>query len=228
MRAALFGISNQFAESIINIFSDDIDIDVFTDGEELTEAFMKEHYHLVFLELELPETKVFLLSDRLKTLDGQVYIVFVSGNKELVYEAIKYSPYRFVRKQKLETGIREAYFSAEKLISRNRVICLAVKKENIEIDLKSIIYVEVKGHYVTFITNSLHGNVRVRESMKNIQEMLGAEYFLRVHVAYLVNLMHVRTVGRTELYIDDGIVIPVARAVRKEVAERCRRYLLEK
>ena len=54
----------------------------------------------------------------------------------------------------------------------------------------------------------------VLERLKNLEEMLPAGQFLRVHRSYIVNLARIRATAAGEITLDDGTHIPVGDSYR--------------
>lgn len=51
--------------------------------------------------------------------------------------------------------------------------------------------------------------------LKQLQEKLPADRFLRVHRSYIINLARIREAGRADITLDDGTVIPVGDLYRQ-------------
>ena len=68
----------------------------------LYEAAVKERFHLIFLDVEMPNVNGFQLAEKLHLMASDAHIVFVSGYEDFVYDIFEHAPLAFVRKSMLD------------------------------------------------------------------------------------------------------------------------------
>ena len=63
-----------------------------------------------------------------------------------------------------------------------------------------------------------------QKTLKDVQEVLEEETFLRVHRQYIINLNHVKQLNRNEgvITMSDGAHIPIARNQKEKLIEKYR------
>lgn len=86
-----------------------------------------------------------------------------------------------------------------------------------EIDLSLVEYVEVRGHYLYFISDNLE--CKIRGSLRQNYEILENKEFLRVNKSTMVNKNHVvdtRKISRY-LYLKSGKCIEISRRKLKNI-----------
>jgi two-component system, LytTR family, response regulator len=91
------------------------------------------------------------------------------------------------------------------------------------IDLNQIVYSEASSNYSNLVlTDGRH--FLISKTLKDVQEVLEEEHFLRVHRQYIINLNHVKQFNRNEgvLTMTNGINIPVARNQKERLIEKYR------
>ena len=91
------------------------------------------------------------------------------------------------------------------------------------IDLNEIIYSEASNNYSKLIlTDGRH--FLISKTLKDVQEVLEEEHFLRVHRQYIINLNHVKQFNRNEgvLTMTNGVHLPVARNQKERLIEKYR------
>ena len=91
------------------------------------------------------------------------------------------------------------------------------------IDLNDIVYSEASNNYTKIILAD--GNrFLISKTLKDVQEVLEEEHFLRVHRQYIINLNHVKHFNRNEgiLTMDNDELIPVARNQKERLIDRYR------
>lgn len=86
----------------------------------------------------------------------------------------------------------------------------------IPIEFKNILIAEADGLYTKIVTAKK--NYLIRAILKNIEEQLPSNKFLRVHKSYLVNLDHISSFNSKGVKINDSIV-PVRRGYFKSLKE---------
>ena len=82
-------------------------------------------------------------------------------------------------------------------------------------------YIAALGHSTVLSAGGRTYDLSV--SISEVEKTLG-DGFLRCHRSYIVNLKHVRAVSGDRLTLDDGTKIPVARSMKKTVAEAFIQY----
>ncbi len=91
------------------------------------------------------------------------------------------------------------------------------------IDLNEIIYCEASNNYSKLIlTDGRH--FLISKTLKDVQEVLEEEHFLRVHRQYIINLNHVKQFNRNEgiLTMTNGDNMPIARNQKEKLIEKYR------
>ncbi len=91
------------------------------------------------------------------------------------------------------------------------------------IDLNEIVYVEASNNYSKLIlTDDRH--FLISKTLKDVQEILEEEHFLRVHRQFIINLNHVEQFNRNEgvLTMTNGDNIPIARNHKERLVEKYR------
>jgi two-component system LytT family response regulator len=91
------------------------------------------------------------------------------------------------------------------------------------IDLNDIVFVEASNNY-SKLALSDGRNFLISKTLKDVQEVLEEEHFLRIHRQYIINLNHVKQFNRNEglLTMINGEHIPVARNQKERLIEKYR------
>ncbi len=76
----------------------DILADVFENGRDFLQAFQKNPYDLVFLDIEMPETDGISLARKLRSLSCDVPIVFLTSHIEYALEGYEVNALRYLTK----------------------------------------------------------------------------------------------------------------------------------
>ncbi len=208
-----------YASGILSKTNTHFEIHTFTTSHALMDACVINKYDIFILDIDIPELHAVEVAKFLKHTHKHVKIIFISNHDQHDYNAIKYTPFRFIHKSKIETELNEALnILVKKHISKIKKIQFLTKHDNITLELSEIIYFEALGHGVTCYTQS--GNYDLQESLANIEEKLCKKNFLRVHKSFLVNSAFIFSVeDNYVVLIDSEVNIPVSKHRQKDIQE---------
>lgn len=197
----------------------------FSDPRELMEHLETEIVDVLFLDIDMPyfsgmDIAGFVNAEGMKTM-----IVFVTSHDALVYQTFAYRPFGFIRKTHIDEELDELVGRIKtELIHRKQELTVQKGQELSRILISEIIYVESEGNYLNI--NLQNEQIRIRETMSNLEKELEGKAFIRCHKGYLINSDYVAKLRTAEVEIrySSGLkVIPIGRSYEKEV----RRKILE-
>ncbi|GEP93279.1 two component transcriptional regulator, LytTR family [Chitinophaga terrae (ex Kim and Jung 2007)] len=181
---------------------------------------------LVLLDIELGTSNSFELLEQLESLPFS--IIFLTAYESFAIRAIKFGAMDYLLKpvneqefhnalskvtQKKETDrIQVAVVSSHYKKPNNRLVLRSQTFIQV-VDLPDIIYCKSDSGYTTFFLADGRKVVTSRY-IKEYQEMLPANMFLRPHQSYVVGLRYIdryqRELGGGNIILKNGTVIPVA------------------
>ena len=192
---------------------------------------------LFFLDIEMPVMNGFELLEKILHLNFS--IVFVTAYNQFALKAFRFNALDFLVKPIDTTELIEAVAKAEKRIKptsaqlsmlQKQLRGEAVTKIAIPgphgvtfIDLNEIVLGEASNNYSKLVlTDGRH--FLISKTLKDVQEVLEEEHFLRVHRQYIINLNHVKQFNRNEgiLTMSNGQHIPIARNQKEHLIEKYR------
>ena len=184
-----------------------------------------------FLDIDMPEMNGIDLAERIqKRVDGKI-IVFVSGWKEYVFQALRTHPFAFVRKENFQEDIRCSVHDIAGIFEKQEQKTLI----RIEDDqgymhqflLDTFCYAEAQNKYVRMVSEN--GEKLIRISMKNIEKSLEPyENLVRCHRSYIVNLKKIYVIEHEQVEMLDHTHIPVRRGIVVDLKKRLCSLLLQK
>lgn len=107
-------------------------------------------------------------------------------------------------------------------MSEYEAICIHVGKEYVFIHPQEILYVKSDGNYVHLYTID-EKTYMISRKLKDVEDSLPSELFLRVHNTFIVNLSYVvkyRGDDKCEIILDDGTAIPLSRRRKSDFLSR--------
>lgn len=190
---------------------------------------------LVFLDIEMPKLNGFQFLDEIKDISFNV--IFTTAYDQFAIKAFKYSAVGYLLKpidaDDLKMAITKVY-SAEikKLLPvqidiirqafrgtiniKEQKIALPTPDGLLFVPLNDIIRCESDNNYTkVYFTN--RDKLLICRTLKDIEELLGENHFLRVHQSHLVNVNNIKQFIRSDggyLVMNDNTEIPIARSKR--------------
>ena len=112
------------AQSVLELKDDELCCTYFQKGRELLDHLEKNEADLLFLDIDMPEMSGFELARALKSGKKKPTLVFVSAYDNFVYSAFEFSPFAYLRKERISEGIIHI-LSTQKLQQRACPLCRA-------------------------------------------------------------------------------------------------------
>lgn len=210
----------------------------FTDPTLAIEAINELWPDCVFLDIQMPQMDGFAMLERLSY--RQFALVITTAFESYALKAFKENAIDYLMKPVDSDDLKKSVEKIKRIKSggtpeldvRRMIEVMAGQQERKRIplhlngkiiyqDIEEITYCEADGNYTTVYTKSGQKTV-VSKKIKEIEAMLPASSFYRVHQSYVVNTGCIKEYVRSDgqyLLIADGITVPVSRAKRAEVLE---------
>lgn len=200
-------------------------ISIFASGEEFFEQNeYKVEYDLVFLDIEMEQMNGIEVAYKIRAINPNTEIVFVTVLAEYAIEGYHVNARRFLLKEDLKKLIPECL----SIILENRNESLSEKRKfsfiggEREIVVKDILYVESILHKLCFVREGeklyMYGKLN---QLENILEQYG---FVRTHQSYLVNMRFIDKISNYTLFLSDGTKIPVVKSRYQTVKTKFLHY----
>ena len=165
---------------------------------------------VVFLDIDMPQMTGIQAAQRVREALPDVGLVFVSSCESMVFEAIKTTPLRFIRKARLEEELEEAVTALlNRYHSLKNYYDFCVNGNTVRLKLSEIYYFESAKHYVKIKT--LQEDYMVRAKMADLEQIFNEKGFVRVQSGYIVNLRHVDRVRYKDVLMNNGECISISR-----------------
>ena len=192
------------------------------DARILMETLKEQKIDVLFLDIDMPYFSGMDIAGYINENHLDIILVFVTSHDALVYKTFTYRPFGFIRKSYFNQEIDEiALRIKEELNSRKQELLIQKGQEITRVLLGDILYIEADGNYLKIILKD--SELKIRETMTNIENELLGKGFIRCHKGYLVNSQYVKKLKSGEIEISQEsniITIPVGRSYEKDVRGR--------
>ncbi|THU38291.1 response regulator transcription factor [Niastella caeni] len=209
-----------------------------TNATEAIQVIRKTQPHLVFMDIEMPETNAFGLLNQLLPINFET--IFVTAYETYAFQAFKYSALDYLLKpididdltiavEKAVTRIREKNTNRKPDFFHNQLpgytfskIALSTADGLTFYPIADIVCCKAKGActQVDFVKDK---SLTTAGTLKEFEEMLPADVFCRVHHSYLVNLNYIKKYYRGKggyIELINGQTIEVSQRKRDEFLGR--------
>lgn len=211
---------NVLDKALVNV---DYDIDTFSGGSSLYEAFLKSPFDLVFLDIEMPGIDGITLAKRLRAISENVHIVFLTSHIEYALEGYEVNALRYLVKPVDMNKLNEVLKYVQDKKNNSRQIMIREEGEDIVIDISDIIYMESMDKNVRIVTSKRE--YVTRYNISDYEEELKNSGFLRIHRGYLISLSKVKKIVKNDVVMDGDISLPVSRSNIKALKDALYAYV---
>ncbi len=192
---------------------------------EALAALDKEPVDLAFLDIQMPELNGLELS---RLITHRTKIIFTTAFEQYALEGFRVDAVDYLLKPFNYAEFLRAATKAQHLVELERnqsadachpdSIFVKSDYKLVQIELRHILYIEGLKDYVRIQTDTPQGGILTLMNMKNIEERLPADTFLRIHRSYIVNINQIKTIERNRI-VFGKVYIPVSDSYKDRFAE---------
>lgn len=192
----------------------DIELETFTSPIAGMERIRTEHPDIVFLDIEMNSHNGVALA---RELPEGTCLIFTTAYSQYALDGFNVDAVDFLHKPIFYPRFERAMEKAVKWLGKNdstprrNTITLKVEHKNVVIDIDDITYIEAMDNYVKVFRRNLP-MVLSQITMKEMEALLPAERFNRVHRSFIVSLDSIDKFSNRKIYIRNlARPIPVGR-----------------
>ena len=196
--------------------------EVFWDGKHLVDAVeCGNQYDIIFLDIEMEKENGITAAQKIRKVDKNTLIVYVTSHEIYMQESFIVRPFRFLLKPVNEIQIESCFGAAcEEISSSDSYFRYSYQRLNHKVPIRDILYFESKRRKVYIVTEKevleLYGKLNdIEKSLKASKTA-----FLRVHQSFLVNYKHVDGLAYDFVVMDNGKRISISEDRRRQISEQ--------
>lgn len=182
---------------------------------ESSEAFLFDYEEqkdcdILLLDIEMGEIDGVSLAKRIRKENESVQIVFVTGYSEYIADGYEVAALHYLIKPVDRDRLFSVLDRAVRNLHKNeQALTLVLPGETVRVPLYEIRYLDVRQNYVT-----VHGkkDYTLKKSLGEFEPLLD-ERFFRIGRSCILNLTCIQRVTRTDVYLTDGISLPLPRGM---------------
>lgn len=210
-------------------------VGTFTSSEKALKEIKSLQPQLLFLDVEMPVMNGFELLEKITPFNFNV--VFATAYNQFAIKAFRFNAMDYLMKPVNENELKDVIEKVSKKGNLHNDQLQNLKKQLKEgnitkiaipehtgvtfIDIKEIVFVEASGNYSS-LTLTDKRKMLVTRNLKDIQDVLEEQHFLRIHRQYIANLNLVKSFNRNEniLTMISGDSIPVSRNQKQNLIDQ--------
>lgn len=204
-----------------------IDIQCFDSGEEFVEAYQKDKYCLVFMDIYMHEMSGIDVVKMIRKDDQDLLFVFLTTSQEHIFEATPLHIFDYIQKP----------YSQERLIYvlNEMKKCLPYLDKSIEFDcgkqhvvlrLSHIMYIHADNNFTIF--KMKHNKEKYRIPFSRIVDMIDDERFVFCIRGIMINMEYILKQEDNYFVMEDMERIYIRRNERKEIIQKYENYQFKK
>jgi len=172
----------------------------------------------------------FETAKRIRDIDLEVDIVFVTYQKESIARGYDYNAKGYLYKNVTEEQIAERMDKviSERLRASNEGLMKVklIKGNHILLSLSGVQYFESSGHVITAVSEK--EKHQFRDTISNLTDLLENKGFIRVSRSHLVNINYIFHLVGNQIIIRQNEKITVGRAYKQSIESALKRRETEK
>lgn len=215
------------------------DVEVLTTASNIEDAVLAIKTlkpDLLFLDIELQTGTGFDILEQLNDVNFEV--IFTTAFEQYALKAVKFSSLDYLLKPIDLDELQKAVEKAKKIKDKNiyskqletlihnlkqqqpinNKICLATADGYEFINVEEIMYCKAEGSYTSFkLINGI--NLLVSKHLKEYENLLTDQYFMRVHNSFLINLNEVKKYVKADggyILMNNGEPVSISRSKKDD------------
>lgn len=198
-------------------------VDTCPNAMTAMEVMRQHHIDLLFLDIQMPEITGTTL---FKILPKKPLVIFTTAYSEYAIEGFELDAVDYLLKPiPFERFLKAVEKAASRLMIQAEIPASLPAQESpspyvfvkdgnklVRVFLDDILYIEGLKDYVTLHTRQQ--KITTLQRMKNLEEQLPADRFIRIHNSYIVNVKAIDAVHKNEVQIGQAM-LPISDTYRK-------------
>ena len=194
----------------------EVTLSCFPSAEAFLFSYADEHFDALLLDIQMEGESGMELARRLRSTDGKLVIVFITGYPDYMAEGYEVDALHYLMKP-VEP---EKFFgcldrAAARTDRAGDTLVLQESGDLVRIPFRDIIYAQ-SGPHISEV-HTLSGIVTTRLPLAELAHMLGSGQFVRCHRCVVAGIRHIRRITRTEIQLESGEMLPLSRRLYDEV-----------
>ena len=209
------------------LFDIEMSMECYTSGDKMMEDLSSNHLDdvdLLIMETDIEGVSGIDIKDNV-ALDWRVHrIVFLSNSDEKMQYAFGYKVMNFLLKR---TGFDEILCDIEKIIigiNESKMIAYNDGNRNHLFNMMELLYVEVDREYTRLHFKDGTQSGLMHHNLPYWMNIFRNDLVVQIHRKYLVNVCYVSDMDNCNVYLQNGVKLPIGRTFIKDFKKKVKLY----
>ena len=204
----------------------DFQIDTFGTGSELLQAFQKNEYKIIFLDIIMNGLSGVETAYKIREKSDECMIVFMTASPDFRAEGFDIGAVHYLMKPLTYSMVEEALHRCGRQCEESgKYFNVVVNRHTTQVRFKDILYIEVYGKCT--LIHTLSNILRTYTPLSTMESLLNKGPFLKSHRCYIVNMRYISGVFDDCFKLDNGERIPIRRKGKQLIKDKYSRYFLD-
>lgn len=198
---------------------EDIEIAIFTSGQQVIEAIKQETFdcELLLLDIMMEPVDGMQVAEYIRTNKVDVDIIFVTQSAQYVYQGYIYKAFSYVLKESVEEDMgREVLRYVDELNASEECLNVTSKGKARRIPINTIRYIESNGRLL--LIHLKKEDVLFYAKMGEIEPVLCERGFIRTHQSFMIREADIRSMTREQVNCG-SYSVPISRRYYQEIRD---------
>lgn len=201
--------------------NEEYSVDVFSNALNFLDE--KKFYNIIFLDIEMPFMNGIDAAKKIRETNTNSTIIFITNMAKYAVKGYEVDAMDFLIKPVEYFNFSLKLSKAMRIQNEDSLHTILVNNASgfMKIEISKILYVESSLHYVIYHLEN--EEVKVRDSMKKVEENLSKYNFTKCNNSFLVNLDKIIKIQNDDIYIGKN-VIKISRSKKKEFLDALAKF----
>lgn len=204
-----------------------VDVVCFSSGEALLENY--QSYEAVFLDIDMAGMNGIETGKAIRRLDKDTKIVYLTAYRDYVSGAFGVHAFQYLLKpvnKKAIWNVLEEIFRYMKSAEKKIILDFHTVDGALCLPVESIYFFEYENRKIRIVTDK--EQYYMADKIGNVAKRMAEFGFSMPHQSFVVNMFHVKNVKNQQIFLDNGMEIPLSQKKQKTWKQELMGYLSQR
>lgn len=216
-------VSAQVKE-LITEWNPSVDVVCFSSGEEFLENY--QSYEAVFLDIDMAGMNGIETGKAIRKMDKDTKIVYLTAYRDYVSGAFGVHAFQYLLKpvnKKAIWNVLEEIFRYTKAAEKKIILDFHTVDGSLCLPVERIYFFEYENRKIRIVTDE--EQYYMSDKIGNVAKRMAEFGFSMPHQSFVVNMFHVKNVKNQQIFLDNGMEIPLSQKKQKIWKQELMEYL---
>lgn len=211
-------------KELITEWNPSVDVVCFSSGEELLENY--QSYEAVFLDIDMAGMNGIETGKAIRKMDKDTKIVYLTAYRDYVSGAFGVHAFQYLLKpvnKKAIWNVLEEIFRYMKSAEKKIILDFHTVDGTLCLPVESIYFFEYENRKIRIVTDK--EQYYMADKIGNVAKRMDEFGFSMPHQSFVVNMFHVKNVKNQQIFLDNGMEIPLSQKKQKIWKQELMEYL---